>query len=116
MLLQSKQIICCEFSKVAANLYKELLRIKRMLLQIKSSKVCARIEGGRSEYKDFFEREAVPSFFFLGSCVRTNFLKCFAVRAVGNAPKPSRHSAPSGNVAVQRIDCIRANWPTSANK
>ena len=36
-LLQIKQS-CCKFKIVAAN---ELLQIKRMLLQIKTSKVCA---------------------------------------------------------------------------
>ena len=62
-----------------------------MLLQIKTSKVCARTEGRRTGYKDFyiFEREAGGYTFFM-ACVtfRTNFLKCFAVRAVGNALQP----------------------------
>ena len=53
-LLQIKKR-CCKLKnitankvKVAANFQNELLQIKRMLLQVKTSKVCARTEGRRS--------------------------------------------------------------------
>ena len=53
-----------KFEIVAANFQNELLQIKRMLLQIKTSKVCVHTRGGRSGYKDFyiFELEAVILF------------------------------------------------------
>ena len=54
--------------------------MKRMLLKIKTSKVCARTEGKRSEKLLYFFLACVT--------IRTNFLKCFAVRAVWNAPQP----------------------------
>ena len=61
-----------------------------MLLQIKTWKVCARIEERRSGYYEFyiFEREAVISFSWSVWLIPTNFLKCFAVRAVCNALHP----------------------------
>ena len=43
-----------KFEIVAANFQNELLQIKRMLLQIKTSKVCAHTERGRSGYQDFY--------------------------------------------------------------
>ena len=44
--LQIKKLLqiksgCCKFEIVAANFQNELLQIKRILLQIKTSKVCA---------------------------------------------------------------------------
>ena len=67
--------MCCRQNKVAANKIKllkiekkipanfpnELLQIKRML-QIKTSKVCARTEGRRSEDFYVFELEAFTLF------------------------------------------------------
>ena len=42
--------VCFDFEIVAANFQNDLLQIKRMLLQIKTSKVCARTEERRSGY------------------------------------------------------------------
>ena len=66
-----------------------------MLLQIKTSKVCARArgralkEGGVGPRSFIFLSGKLLYFFFL-ACVtiRTNFLKCFGVRAVWNALQP----------------------------
>ena len=85
-----------------------------MLLQIKTSKVCARTEGRRAGYKDLyiFEREAGGYTFFM-ACVtiRTNFLKCFGVRAVGNALQLQisvidvvSNLIESGNKAASSVD------------
>ena len=68
---------------VAANFQNELL-------QIKTSKECARIDGRRSENQDLYILGGKLLLFFLGLCVpvRTDFLKCFPVRAVANALQP----------------------------
>ena len=53
--------------------------------------MCVRTEGRRGGYEDFyiFEREAGGYTFFLAYVtIRTNFLRCFAVGAVGNALQP----------------------------
>ena len=60
-----------------------------MLLQIKTSKVCACTEGRRNG--DFYIFEGYAFILFSWpACVTiwTNFLKCFAVRDVGNALQP----------------------------
>ena len=50
-------------------------------------------EGGGVVVEKWVDREAVILFFLACVTIQTNFLKCFAVRAVGNAL--SRNFLPS---------------------
>ena len=45
-------------------------------------------EGGGVVVEKWVDREAVILFFLACVTIQTNFLKCFAVRAVGNALQP----------------------------
>ena len=75
---------------VAANFQNELLEIKRCCL--KHQKCARALKEGGVGTRSFIFLSGKLSFChtFVMACVtvRTNFVKCFAVRAVGNALQP----------------------------
>ena len=74
---------CCKWNKVAANFQNELLQIKTTFMRAHWRK-----EECVLRFL-YFEREAVILFSWpVWLLIRTNFLKCFAVRADWNALQP----------------------------
>ena len=94
-------------NKFAASFQNELLQFKRMLLQIKKGEAGIRI---------FIFLSGKVLYFFLGLCVpiRTNFRKCFAGRAVGNALQPQisliKNAPQEFKTSATAVTCAHNQW------
>ena len=72
-MLQIKKLLqikysCCKLNKVAANFQNELLQIKRILLQIKTSKHARALKEGGVGTRSFIFLSRKLLYFFLGLC------------------------------------------------
>ena len=68
---------------------KKLLQIfKTSWCKLKHQKYARALKEGGVRIMIFIFLSGELLYFFLGLCIRTNFLKCFAGRAVGSALQP----------------------------
>ena len=57
--------------------------------------------------------QSKTAYFFLGSCVRTNFLNCFAVHAVGNALQLQISVINVVSIAIVKLKTLLLSLDTS---